>query len=45
MILKHNMPLRKSKKQRTKKDIAQRFKKDLGEELPPYQEAFKQKKN
>ncbi len=38
------MPLRKSKKQRKQKDIAQRFSRDLGEELTPYQNAFKQKK-
>ena len=31
------------KEQEKQKDIARRFKIDLGEELPPYQKAFKQK--
>ena len=32
------------KEQENKKDMAQRFKIDLGEELPPYQKAFKQQR-
>jgi len=35
---------KKEQEAEKKKDIAQRFKMDLGEELPPYQKAFNQKK-
>ncbi len=35
---------KKEQEAEKKKDIAQRFKMDLGEELQPYQKAFKQKK-
>ncbi len=34
----------KKEQEYEKKNIAQRFKMDFGEELPPYQKAFKQKK-